>query len=165
MRTLVNPLSDMRAMDEMFERFFGRGPLVSPNATNLPIDVYDRDGKLVVKAAVPGISPENLELQIEENVLTIRGEIKSDYEDSGVKVYRREMTYGSFARSIRLPEDLDFGNADAEFDNGFVTISFPRIEQPQAKPIQIPVKSKNSGPQAIQTKSSSEQLANNGNAE
>jgi HSP20 family protein len=142
MKTLVrvNPMSDFRAMDEMLERFFGRSPIISPNATNLPIDVFDRDGKLMVKAAIPGIAPENLDIQIEGNVLTIRGEVKSEYENQDVKVYRREMSYGSFARSIRLPDDIDVEHADAEFDNGFVTIAFPKLEEEKPKSIQVKVK-------------------------
>ena len=144
MKTLVrvNPLSDFRAMDEMFERFFGRSPQISPNAVSMPIDVFDRNGNLMVRAAIPGISPENLDIQIENNVLTIRGEVKSDFESEDVKVYRREMSYGSFARSIRLPENIDVDRADADFENGFVTITFPKLEEEKPKAIQVKVKNK-----------------------
>jgi len=157
MKTLVrvNPMSDFRAMDEMLERFFGRSPMISPNATTLPIDVFDRDGKLVVKAAIPGIAPENLDIQIEGNVLTIRGEVKSEYENQDVKVYRREMSYGSFARSIRLPDDIDIEHADAEFDNGFVTIAFPKLEEEKPKSIQVKVRQ--SGQQALEASENSSQ--------
>ncbi|HJP82156.1 MAG TPA: Hsp20/alpha crystallin family protein [Fimbriimonadaceae bacterium] len=143
MSTLLsgNHMPEIRAMDEMFERFFGRNPVAFPTSSALPIDVYDRDGKLMIRASVPGVDPENLEVQVENNVLTLRGEVKSDWEDKeDVKVYRREVSYGSFARSIRLPDNLDLSKIDAEFHNGFVTISIPRMEEARPKSIQVRVR-------------------------
>jgi len=146
MKTLVhvNPLSDFRSFDEVFERFFSRVPAAtSPNATPLAIDVFEKDGKFTVKASVAGVDPAELDIQIENNVLTIRGETKSEYEDSNVKLYRREVSYGSFARSIRLPENLSVSEADAQFAHGFVTISIPRAEEEKPKAFKVPVKSTN----------------------
>lgn len=143
MKTLVrvNPMSEFRAMDEMFERLFGRIPLSAPNATTLPIDVYEQEGKFIVKASVPGIDPQDLDVQIEDNVLTIRGEVKHEYESEDVKVYRREVSYGSFARSIRLPDSLNLEAVDAEFNHGFVTISIPRVEEVKPKALKVNVRS------------------------
>lgn len=141
MKTLVhvNPLTEFRSLDEVMERFFGRTPAISANATILPIDVFEKDGKFVVRASVPGVKPEDLDVQIENNVLTIRGETKSTFENTDVKVYRREISYGSFARSIRLPENLNLDQVDAEFTNGNVTISIPRAEEekPLARKVEI----------------------------
>lgn len=139
----VNPLSDIRAMDEMFERLFGRTPIASPTATSLPIDIFERKNKFIVRASVPGISPEKLDVQVEDNVLTIRGEISHDYEGEDVKVYRREVSYGSFARSIRLPENLNLEEIDAQFSNGLVTISIPRVEEVKPKALKVNVRSVN----------------------
>ncbi len=149
MKTLVhvNPLNDFRAIDEVFERLFGRAPAaVSPTATPLAIDVFEKDGKFNVRASVAGVDPSNLDIQIENNVLTIRGETKSEYEDSNVKVYRREVSYGSFARSIRLPENLNAEEAEAQFTNGFVTISIPKVEEEKPKAFKVQVKSVNDLP-------------------
>lgn len=142
----VNPLHDFRSMDEVFERLLSRGPIASPTATNLPIDIFERDGKFNVKASVAGIDPSALNIQIEENVLTIRGNVNHEYEGEDVKVYRREVSYGSFARSIRLPENLNLDAVDAEFNNGFVTISIPRAEEVKPKAYKVNVRTVNEAP-------------------
>lgn len=139
----VNPGSELRTMDEMFERLFGRTPIASPTATSLPIDIFEREGKFIVRASVPGIAPENLDVQVEDNVLTIRGEVKHEYESEDVKVYRREVSFGAFARSIRLPENLNIEAVDAEFSNGFVTISIPRVEEVKPKALKVNVRTVN----------------------
>ncbi len=89
---------------------------------------------------MPGVDPEQIDIQIENNVLTIRGELKSDYEETQAKVYRREYSYGKFSRSIRLPEDLNHEEVSAEFKHGFVTITLPRTPTPQPKVLRVPIK-------------------------
>lgn len=139
----VNPGSEFRAIDEVFERLFGRTPISSPAATTIPIDIFEREGNFVVRASVPGISPENLDVQVEDNVLTIRGEIKHEYANEDVKVYRREVSYGVFARSLRLPENLNIEAIDAGFSNGLVTISIPRAEEVKPKALKVNVRTVN----------------------
>jgi HSP20 family protein len=109
----------------------------------LPVDIFEKDNNLVVRAAVPGIEPKDLDVSIEQNILTIRGETRSHFEtdEKDTKVYRREVSYGAFSRSIRLPETLSFDKADAEFKNGFVTITIPKPEQQQAQPRKLNVRS------------------------
>lgn len=142
MKTLVhvNPLAEFRSMDDMFDRLFGRPLATAPNVTTLPVDVYEADGKFTIKASVPGVDPANLDVQIENNILTIRGEVKSDYENSDAKVYRREVSYGSFARSLRLPENLNLDEVNAEFANGFVTIAIPRQVEEKPKALKVTVR-------------------------
>ncbi|HVT11673.1 MAG TPA: Hsp20/alpha crystallin family protein [Fimbriimonadaceae bacterium] len=127
-------------MDEMLERLFG-GPRATVSNTLLPVDVYEQDGKFVVKAAVPGVNPDELDIQIENNILTIKGEHKTEETTEGTKVYRREVSCGAFARSIRLPENLNLESVDADFKNGVVTISIPEIEQPKPQAIKVNVRS------------------------
>jgi HSP20 family protein len=125
----------------MFDRLFG-APIrttASPGGT-LPLDIYEREGKLVFKAGVPGIDPKDLEIQIENNVLTIRGETRHEEESKEEKVYRREVSYGSFSRSVRLPEGLDLDSVDAEFKNGLVTISLPRVPEEKPKALKVAVR-------------------------
>jgi HSP20 family protein len=119
-------------MEDVFERFFGQPTRPIQNATTLPVDVTESHGNLVVKAAVPGVDPKNLEVTIENQILTIRGEIKNENSSEGEKVYRREVSYGAFSRSIRLPEKLDLDAIKAEFVHGMVTITLPRL--PEVKP-------------------------------
>ncbi len=141
MRTLVNwnPTYDLKTMDEVLERLFGNSRSAS-SATLLPIDVFEQEGKFVVKAAVPGVSPEELNVQVEKNVLTIKGEHKQDSTADDAKVYRREVAYGAFSRSIRLPDNLNLEAVDAEFANGIVTISIPKVEEPKPQAIKINVR-------------------------
>jgi HSP20 family protein len=144
MRTLVNlnPASEYRTMEEVFDRLFG-SPTKSTSTpvAGLPIDVTEREGSLVVRAAVPGVEPSELDIQIEKNVLTIRGESRHDNEAKDEKVYRREVSYGAFARSIRLPEGLDLGSVNAEFRNGIVTITLPRLPEEKPQSIKVNIRS------------------------
>jgi HSP20 family protein len=137
----MNPASEARAFEEIFDKLFGSPSRITHTATaTLPIDIYEREGNLVVRAAVPGIEPTDLEINIENNVLTIRGETKHDSETSEDKIYRREVSYGSFSRSVRLPENLNVEAVEAEFKNGIVTITLPRIPEEKPKSFRVPVK-------------------------
>ena len=147
MKTLlrVNPISEFRTMDDMFDHLFGRSPAVSPpaSATHLPLDILEQEGKFIIRASVPGTNPADLEIQIENNILTIRGETKSEYKSEDAKFYRREVSYGAFARSIRLPEKLDLEQVDAAFNHGFVTISIPKLEEEKPKAVRVNVRTVN----------------------
>jgi HSP20 family protein len=144
MRTLVNmnPSAELRAFEEMFDRMMGMNLRANPSpaAVTLPIDILEREGDLVVRAAIPGIDPKDLDVQVEENVLTIRGESRHESETKDEKVYRREISAGRFVRSIRLPEGLNLEGIDAEFRNGIVTIRLPRLKEERAKALKVTVR-------------------------
>jgi len=149
LRTLVNmnPTAEARTIEDMFDRLFGSPirPTSTPAGT-LPLDIYEHDGKLSIKAAVPGIDPNDLEIQIENNVLTIRGETRHEEETKEAKVYRREVSYGSFSRSVRLPENLNLDAVEAEFKNGLVTISLPRVPEEKPKAFKVAVRTAEAKP-------------------
>lgn len=138
-RTLApfDALTEMRQVMDAFDRALftpNNGGAAMPAANTgltLPLEILEKEGKVLIRAAVPGVAPEDLDVSVEDGVLTIRGELKREFEDKDVRVYRREYTYGTFSRSLRLPEDLDLDQIDAEFKNGFVTITLPRVEQPK----------------------------------
>jgi HSP20 family protein len=144
----MDPLTELRAMDELFDRMFGLPHKVGANQPTsggastamLPVDIYEKGDKFFVKAAVPGVKPEDLDIQIDNNVLTIRGELRQQNQEQDAKVYVREYTYGAFSRSIRLPENVNIGQVEAEFNDGFVTIWLPKIEEPKAKALKVPVR-------------------------
>jgi len=143
-----NPITEMQKMNEMFDRLFG-SPVFNPTTVfastqgfTIPLDVVEKEDKLVVRAAVPGVAPEELNVSIENNVLTISGEIKKEEESEKDKVYFRECCYGSFSRSIRLGDNLDFEKVDAEFSNGNVTISIPKIPEEKPKTLKVEVRKK-----------------------
>lgn len=135
----MDPLPDLRSLSETVDRLL-EAPLVRGGASNpLPLDVFEREGDLVVRAALPGVKPEDLNLQIENHVLTIQGSHKFDEQYRDAKVYRQEHLYGEFSRSVRLPQNLDVDKVDASFDYGIVTVTIPKLpeEKPAAKRIAI----------------------------
>jgi HSP20 family protein len=129
-------------MEELFDRAFGaaNGNTQAQTVLTMPVDVTEREGKLLITAAVPGIDPNELEVSIENNVLNIRGESRHQAESNETKVYRREIRYGRVSRSIRLPEGLDLNAVDAEFKNGHVTISLSRLPEEKPKALRVNVR-------------------------
>lgn len=139
----LNPWNDIREVAELFDRLFETAParsLPASDTLQLPVDVYEREGKVFVRAAVPGVAPQDLDVTIEDGVLTIRGETKTETSTEDTKVYRREYRYGAFSRSIRLPENVDAASVDAQFSNGLVTISIPRVEPEKPQALKVPVR-------------------------
>jgi HSP20 family protein len=103
-----------------------------------PVDIYEtKDGALVVKAELPGLKREDIDVTVEDNILTIRGERRSEHEDRAGRVHRRERSYGEFSRSFTLPADIDAEQIRAEYRDGTLTVTLPR--KPEARPRQIPV--------------------------
>ncbi|MBX3118600.1 MAG: Hsp20/alpha crystallin family protein [Fimbriimonadaceae bacterium] len=134
-------------MDRLFNSIWGQpsmGPMTPGNP--IPIDIYEREGAFFVRAAVPGLKPAEIDVSIDDNVLTISGETSQDIESGeGTKIYRRETRYGRFSRSIALPEALDLDDIQAQFENGFVTIRIPSSEVRKPEPRKIEVKAIDSG--------------------
>lgn len=142
-KTLWNrsPFSELERLADDLDRAFEHSNRQPDRASGVfPVDIYEQNETLFVRASVPGISPEELSVSLDKDVLTLRGESKQNW-DSGenMKVYRREHHYGEFTRSIRLPEGLQLDSIDAQFENGFVTISIPKvvITQPEVRQITV----------------------------
>ena len=139
---LFGPLS--RQLDRMLNDVFGQDFTdgVKSKANFPPLDAYtSKDGKLVVKTAVAGYAPEQINVQIlPEGVLEISGSSKTDSEKTEDQYHIRELTYGSFKRQLRLPENIE-GDPVAELKDGILTLTFklqlPEEKKPQAK--QIPI--------------------------
>ena len=125
-------------MDRLFEESFVR-PFgwVSPVESGMALDMYETDDNLVVKAALPGVAPENVEVTIEGDRLRIEGELKADEEMNKGKVHIRERRYGKFSRVILLPTDVQSDKAKAEFKDGILTLTLPKAEELKPKRIKI----------------------------
>ena len=133
-------LSDIRSFENLFEQMMGNATRAAHPAHNvIPIDVVENESNLSIRASLPGVNPEHLEIQVEENVLTIKGETKSEELSEGSRVFRRELSYGAFSRAVRLPKNLDNANATAQFDNGFVNITIPKLPEEKPKSLRIPI--------------------------
>ena len=129
-----------REMDRLFENFFERGPWTTGDggAFEPAIEMADTDDSIMVKAQVPGVSKENLHLDITDDNLTLRGEIKEEEKAEGRRFHRREWRYGAFARTIPLPTAVKADQAKAQLKDGVLTITIPKGEHAKMK--QIPIK-------------------------
>jgi HSP20 family protein len=104
-----------------------------------PIEVFEKGNNLVVRAELPGLSPENVNVEVTGDALTIQGERRQESEDKGEGFYRSERSYGRFFRSIPLPEGTDPDKAQAKFKDGVleVTLPTPKREERKGRKIQI----------------------------
>ena len=104
------------------------------------IDMYETKDAVVVKATLPGVKPEDVEIKLTGDVLSIRGEMKEEIETNDRNYHCRERRYSSFNRSIGLPVSVVADKASAEFENGILTLTLPKSEE--SKPKVITVKAK-----------------------
>ena len=104
-----------------------------------PVDIYEKDGNIVVKAELPGVDPKDVDVRIENNTLTIRGERKIDHEVKQENYHRVERAYGAFTRSFSLPSVLDQEKIKAEFKDGVLQVTLPKHEKALPKQINIAV--------------------------
>lgn len=94
-------------------------------------EVFERDGKLIVRADLPGMKKEDIDIDIENDRITLRGERKTEHDENKQGFYRSERTYGSFYRTIPIPEGADTDAAKASFNDGVLEIAMPMPEQTQ----------------------------------
>jgi len=127
-------------MDRLFDRFFEpwREEFPALGEWGPQLDVSETKDALVVKAEVPGLDPKEIQILLEEQLLTIKGEKRQEKEEKDERYHRVERSYGAFARAIRLPVTVDAEKVTATFKNGLLTIKLPKT--PAAKGTPIPIK-------------------------
>ena len=131
-------------MNRLFNTFFD-SPTPSGNGGTalrrwIPaMDVVETDDQYVLRADLPGMSESDVNVELDDNVLTISGERKSEHEERSKGFYRVERASGSFSRSVTLPEGVDAESIQANFDNGVLEIRIPKPEQPKPRKVQISV--------------------------
>jgi HSP20 family protein len=125
------------APDRLFdEALFPAGPgKMAPR-----VDVYREDGNLVVKAEVPGVTAEQLEVTVKDNILTISGATTAEEEVQEEHYIRRERRQGSFYRSLALPPEAEGDRSEASFEDGVLSVTIPVAEEPRQESIKIPVR-------------------------
>lgn len=132
------------AMDRLFDDAFTRPfSLVREGGStwsSLTIDMYETNNDVVVKAALPGLRADEVQINVSNDVLTIKGEMKHEEEKKDKSWHIREHRWGAFERSIRLPTGVIADKAKADFDNGILMITLPKSEE--VKPKTITVKTK-----------------------
>ena len=140
-----NPFDELTNLHTTMDRLFGDmfdsgGQDSSSNRSltlRLPVDIAETDNAYVVKAPVPGFRPEDVEVTVEGNVLSIRASRKEEKENKQGNYLRREMIVGDFVRQIALPNDVRADNINATFTNGELKIEVPRAPRPQPKRIEV----------------------------
>ncbi len=103
------------------------------------VDIYEHEGNLVLKAELPGIDPKDVDVRVENDVLTLRGERKFDSDVKREQYRRVERAYGTFSRSFALPNVVDTGKIKAEFKDGVLRVALPQREESKPKQISISV--------------------------
>ncbi len=130
------------AMDRLFQDSLVRprmGGWLVPGDGDLALDMYETEDAVVVKTAVPGVKADDIDIAISGNILSISGETKVEEEIKEENYIRRERRYGSFSRSIALPEGVNPDESEASFEDGILTLNVPKA--PDSKPKVIKVKS------------------------
>lgn len=143
-------LGRLEEMDRMFDQFFRHGwrpwqhlewpsfPQLSlPELKEPKIDVVDRETEVLVKAEVPGVEKKDLDISVSDSTVTIKGSSRREEKEERGDYYRREISTGSFSRTVTLPAEVDGSRAKASFSDGILELTIPKIEK--AKRISVKV--------------------------
>jgi HSP20 family protein len=141
------PFGSVRDFDDLFSRFLGtRSAAVAntqPEAWSIPLDVVQDGDNLVVTASVPGTTKDDIDVSVDDNVLTIKAQSATSSEtntdsDSDADGYLlRERRTGSYYRALRLPETVDYENAASTFKDGVLTIKLPKLESKKTRKLEV----------------------------
>jgi HSP20 family protein len=123
-------------MDKLME---GLMPSTRTGGLVPAVDVYDKEGAVVIETALPGVHPEKVELSVEHGVLTIKGSSERKTEVDEKNYYRKEIRSGSFMRQVALPQGIHEDQAKASFKDGILKIEFPKLQEEKPKSIKIDV--------------------------
>lgn len=139
MLTLYRPFTSLFRDDFFGDRDFDPWgtALRRTESFNPAVDIVENADSYLVKAELPGLSPENIDVQVENDVLTLRGERKSENEEQRGGYRRVERSYGSFARSFVLPKGTKAESIDAQIENGVLTVTIPKVPAQTARKVQV----------------------------
>lgn len=125
-------------MDTLFDQFFGGLDRPFQGYKAWPaIDVADQDGQIVVRAEVPGMKPEDVDISVYGDTLTLSGEKKESQEHKGNGWYHKETAYGSFRREVALPTEIDENKVEAVYKDGVLSVTLPKAEKTKAVKVKV----------------------------
>jgi HSP20 family protein len=127
-------------MNRLFDAFFqGRGVGVGNTGRRWipPMDLTETDDEFILRADLPGLDEDDLDIEVRDGVLTISGERETEQEDRSRGFHRVERAFGRFSRSLDLPDNIDASSVSAEFDRGVLEVRIPKPEQRQPTKVQI----------------------------
>jgi len=127
------------AMNSLLQESFVRPDdlLTEAGAAMLPLDIAETENEFIVKASLPGVRPEDVQITAHGNTLTIRGEMKAEEEKKGDHYHLRERRFGQFQRTVILSSPVNAEKAQAQFENGVLTLILPKTEEAKPKQIRI----------------------------
>ena len=126
------PMSQPKAAPKKTEREFGGEP-----EGQLTIDVYQTPTEIVVESAVAGVSPDDLDISVSNESVTIRGERRREDEIKDGDYFYQECYWGRFSRSVILPQEIDLDNASVNFRNGILTVHLPKLNRQKSKKLKV----------------------------
>jgi HSP20 family protein len=131
-----------RDFDALFNRFFSDEWPAWPSESEIGprINVSEKDGVIQVEAEVPGLESKDLEVSVNENILTLKGEHREEKEEKGKEMIRKEFSCKSFQRSIALPARVQAEKAEASFDKGILKLKLPMAQEDRERVKKIPIK-------------------------
>jgi HSP20 family protein len=141
-----NPFHDLRTIQEQMNRLIDlawnreSGEDIREGAWQPPVDIYEDENSVIIKAELPDVDQKDIEVKIEDNTLVLRGERKQDQTIKKENYHRIERFYGSFQRSFALPLTIDREKVKASCDKGILTIILPKREETKPKQINVEVK-------------------------
>lgn len=137
MLTRFDPFAEMtRLQDQLFRL---NAPTQSDFAFRPTVDIFEDEASIQLKADLAGVKPDDVHIEVENNVLTLRGERKMEHEEKKKGYHRVERAYGSFSRSFALPDTVDSENIAAAFDKGVLNLTLPKRPAAQKKQIKVKV--------------------------
>ena len=158
-----DPFREMRSLQDEVNRLFassfsrggnGESDLMR-GAWSPQVDIFENQNEIVLEAELPGMKPEDVDISIENNVLTIHGERKFEKKDENDNFHRVERSYGTFTRSFTLPPTVQSENANAEFENGVLRLTLAKREEAKPRRIEIKAGSGGTQPKTIETEAKS----------
>ncbi len=138
-----DPFKELQALQDRIDKLFEeslRGRELASTSWTPAVDIYETDDAIVLEAELPGMNEKDIEVKVEDNVLTIRGERKFEEKRKEENYYRMERFYGAFQRSFTLPPNIETNKIKAEYKKGILKVTMPKKEQAKPKQIKIEVK-------------------------
>ena len=134
-----SPFAEMRRMDEVLNRFWRgfNGGGETTEAWSIPLDVTQNGDDVVVQASVPGVDKKDIEVTIEENILSIRTQVNESEEKQTDSYLLRERRTGTFYRAVRLPDTVDANRAESSYKDGILTVRLPKDESKKARKLTV----------------------------
>lgn len=122
-----------------FDRLFDMTPAQAANNWSIAIDVTENEDAYAIKASVPGLNVEDIDITLEDNVLTLKGELQKEETAEGEQYHIRERRYGSFSRRVRFPVAVNSDSVEATYENGILTLNVPKAEEVKPRKIEVKV--------------------------